>query len=76
MQAEELELKEKEERGEEMGREEEEEEVHFLPFTARTWGSFLPWKEILLPHVVGSKDGSSESRHIPAQQVPPVSEWV
>ena len=55
-----------------MGVKEGEEEVHFLPFTARTWGSFLPWKEILLPHMVGSKDGSSESRHMPAQQIPPV----
>ena len=63
--SEELEVK-KEERGEEVGTKERKEFLyaHSLSFKAGTWGSVLPWKEKLLLHMVGSKDGLSESRHI------------
>lgn len=44
MQAEELELKEKEERGEEVGREAGEEEVHFLPSQLEPRGVSFPGK--------------------------------
>lgn len=33
-------------------------------------GCLLLWKEILLPHMIGTKDGSCENRLISAQQVP------
>lgn len=64
MQEEELEMKEKEERGKDRMGEEGENflSVHFLLFTLGTWGSFLPWKEILLLYTVGSKDDLSVSR--------------
>ena len=64
--SEELEVK-KEERGKEVGMKEREEflSAHSLSFKPGTWGSVLPWKKKLLLHMVGSKDGLSESRHIP-----------
>ena len=56
----------KEESGEEVGTKERKEflSAHSLSFKNGTWASVLPWKERLLLHMVGSKDGLSESRHI------------
>ena len=65
MWAEDLGVK-KEESGEEVGTKERKEflSAHSLSFKNGTWASVLPWKERLLLHMVGSKDGLSESRHI------------